>query len=101
MSEQNSTEWSVGLSSKARKQKGKLPPDISALFLALLTELGLKGPTQPSWPHYGKLAGRKEETHHCHLNKTKPVYVAVWKVLNKRIKLMEVQYVGTHENAPY
>lgn len=101
MSVQSSTEWTVGMSGKARKQKDKLPADIQLLFMALFKELTLKGPVQPSWPHYGKLKGKKDELHHCHLNKNRPVYVAVWKVLDKKIQLMEVNYVGTHENAPY
>jgi hypothetical protein len=50
------------------------------------------------WPNYSKLAGGR---HHCHLKKGKPTYVAVWEVLDKDIKLIEVQYVGTHEKAPY
>jgi hypothetical protein len=39
--------------------------------------------------------------HHCHLRRGNPTYVAVWEVTNKQIKLVEVRYVGTHENAPY
>ena len=101
MSVQKNTEWTVGISGRIRKQKDKLPPDILLLFTALHKELTFKGPVQPSWPHYGKLKGKKDELHHCHLNKNKPVYVAVWKVLDKKIKIMEVSYVGTHENAPY
>ena len=89
------------MTSKAKKQMAKLPEDIADALLALWTELKLEGPVQPEWPHYGKLKGRKEEEHHCHLNKGKPTYVAVWKVLDKQIKLMEINYVGTHENAPY
>ncbi len=94
------TGWTVGLTSKARKQKGKLPEDIADALLALWTELELEGPVQPEWPHYGKFKGRNTE-YHCHLNKGKPTYVAIWKVLDKQIKLMEINYVGTHENAPY
>lgn len=88
------------MSSKARKQRNKLPVEIEDALLALWTELTLEGPVQPEWSHYGKLAGRKDE-YHCHLNKGKPIYVAVWKVLDKQIRLMEIYYVGTHENAPY
>jgi hypothetical protein len=101
MSEPPLTEWIVELSGKVRKQKGKLPDDIRLLFVALFKELVAKGPTQPSWPNYGKLQGGKGEEHHCHLNKNRPVYVVVWKVMDKKIKLMEIKYVGTHENAPY
>ena len=101
MSTPDITTWKVGMSGKIKKQRDKLPPEILLMFMALSKELMLKGPVQPSWPHYGKLKGKKDELHHCHLNKGKPVYVVVWKVLNKKIQLMEVSYVGTHENAPY
>ena len=77
------------------------PEEIADALLALWTELRLEGPVQPEWPHYGKLKGRKAEEYHCHLNKGRPTYVAVWKVLDKQIRLMEINYVGTHENAPY
>lgn len=95
------TDWTVGITGKARKQRDKLPEEIADALLALWTELRLEGPVQPEWPHYGKLKGRKAEEHHCHLNKGRPTYVAVWKVLDKQIRLMEINYVGTHENAPY
>ena len=95
------TAWSVKFTSKSRKQKEKLPPGIAANLLALLTQLELTGPVQPKWPHYGKLGGQKKENHHCHLNRGRPVYVVVWQVENKQIRLMEIRYVGTHGNAPY
>jgi mRNA-degrading endonuclease RelE of RelBE toxin-antitoxin system len=95
------TAWTVDMTSKARKQAGKLPEDIVDALLALWADLKTCGPVQPAWPHYGKLKGRKEEEFHCHLNKGRPTYVVVWKVLDKQIKLMEINYVGTHENAPY
>ena len=95
------TDWTVEITGKAQKQRGKLPEDIADALLALWTELKLEGPVQPEWSHYGKLKGRKKEEHHCHLNKGRPAYVAVWQVLDKQIRLMEIKYVGTHENAPY
>ena len=97
---QQAAAWTVEITGKAHKQRGKLPEDIADALLALWTELKLEGPVQPEWPHYGKLKGRKDE-YHCHLNKGRPVYVAVWQVLDKQIRLMEIMYVGTHENAPY
>ncbi|MEA3429487.1 MAG: helix-turn-helix transcriptional regulator [Thermodesulfobacteriota bacterium] len=32
--------------------------------------------------------------------KGRPTYVAVWEVVDKKIRLVEVSYVGTHEKAP-
>jgi mRNA-degrading endonuclease RelE of RelBE toxin-antitoxin system len=92
--------WTVKFSGKAKKQKAKLPKKQVEALLILTVELEQEGPEQPEWSHYGKLTGKKD-VYHCHLNKGNPTYVAVWKVVDKGIKLMEVRYVGTHENADY
>jgi len=36
-----------------------------------------------------------------HLKKGNPTYVAVWRVTDKTVKLVEIRYAGTHEKAPY
>lgn len=90
------TNWTVTLSNQARKQKKKLPKTIQETLLALLYDLEATGPEVSGWHNYGKLTGRKG-FFHCHLNKGKPRYVAVWKLESDTIKLMEVKYVGTHE----
>lgn len=90
--------WTVTLSRSAEKQKAKLSKQVCQVLYALLHEIEQKGPVRGDWPNYGKLAGDK---HHCHLKKGNPTYVAVWEVQDKKIKLVEVQYVGTHEKAPY
>ena len=92
--------WTVEYTGRAKKQKGKLPPDMMVALLILKKELECEGPEQPEWHHYGKLAGKKD-MHHCHLNKGKPRYVVVWKVTDRTVQLMEIRYVGTHENADY
>ena len=92
--------WSVVFTAKARKQKQKLPKTISAVLDLLWGELERDGPERRSWPHYGLIAGKKD-MHHCHLNKGRPCYVAVWKVADRDVKLLEIRYVGTHENADY
>jgi hypothetical protein len=63
-------------------------------------ELEQNGPELLNWPHYGKIVD-KMDMHHCHLNKRKPIYVVVWKVAERTVKLMEIRYVDTHENANY
>jgi hypothetical protein len=90
--------WTVTLSSKARKGRLKLPAAIEAAFKVLLAELELNGPTRQNWANYSKLG---KNLHHCHIKKGHPTYVAVWSVEKGQIKLIEVLYVGTHENAPY
>ena len=92
--------WSVIFTGKSRKQKTKLPSAIASALDLLYGELEQDGPERVNWPHYGKITG-KPDMHHCHLNKGRPTYVAVWKVTDRSVKLMEIRYVGTHENANY
>ena len=92
--------WRVDFTGKAKKMKEKLPAAIAAALYTLRKELEAEGPERMNWPHYGKISG-KPDTHHCHLNKGRPRYVAVWKVADRSVKLMEIRYVGTHENADY
>ena len=86
------------LAASVRQRLKKLPKSIEEIFELLLAELGLSGPVQKDWPHYGKL---REDCYHCHLQRGKPTYVAVWRVLSKKAKVMEVTYVGSHEKAHY
>lgn len=92
--------WTVRVTGKAGKLAKKLPSRISAAFEILLKEMALSGPVRHEWPNYGKLKG-KPGYHHCHLNKGKPRYVAVWREVKGEIELLEVRYVGTHEKADY
>ena len=90
--------WLVRLSRAVEKQKDNLSKPVRQTLYALLGDIEAHGPIRGDWPNYSKLAGGK---HHCHLKKGRPTYVAVWEVPDKKIKLVEVQYVGTHEKAPY
>ncbi|MEG6552083.1 cytotoxic translational repressor of toxin-antitoxin stability system [Desulfocurvibacter africanus] len=93
--------WTVEFTAKAAKQKTKLPKRIAERLDALRRAIEFNGPLQPTMPHFGKLKNRPGEAYHCHLNKGRPTYVAVWQVLDKVVCLVEVTYVGTHEKAPY
>lgn len=90
--------WTVHIPKKAGKQILSLPKSIQEAFYALMLDMQAKGPVQGQWPNYSKLG---KDRHHCHIRKGKPCYVAVWEVTDKTIKLIEVEYVGTHERAPY
>lgn len=92
--------WTVEITGKARKQKRALPKIIDQSFSLLVSDLKKNGPEAKKWPNFGILVGKKG-FYHCHLNKKHPRYVAVWKVSNMEIKLIEVRYVGTHEKADY
>jgi mRNA-degrading endonuclease RelE of RelBE toxin-antitoxin system len=90
--------WTVKLSRSAEKQKAKLSKPLRQILYALVGDIETSGPVRGDWPNYGKLSDGR---HHCHLKKGNPTYVAVWEVQDKKIKLVEVTYVGTHEKAPY
>lgn len=92
--------WTVLFTSKARKQTSLLPENIQEVLDVLYGELEADGPIRANWPHYSKLQG-KVGIYHCHLNKGKPRYVAVWKVYKNTVAVMEIKYVGTHEKADY
>lgn len=57
-----------------------------------MKNLQLNGPMARTWPHFGKLQGRTD-CYHCHLRKGRPTFVAVWQVVDKDMKLIEVKYV--------
>jgi len=90
--------WIVKVKKKAEKQIKKLPKNIQAAVGQLLIDIQNYGPVRGDWPNYGSLSNN---LHHCHIKKGKPTYVAVWKVTDKSIKLVEITYAGTHEKTPY
>jgi len=91
-------EWTVTLFKKARKSILLLPERVRKTLAFLIKEIELTGPVKGSWPNYSKLGKTR---HHCHLKKGNPTYVAVWEIKDKKIRLVEVTYAGTHEKAPY
>lgn len=92
--------WDVRLTNKAQKGSQKLSKRIQETFQLLLNEMEICGPIMREWPNYGKIEG-SQDYYHCHLKKGNPTYVAIWKVTNKKEKIIEVTYVGTHEKANY
>ena len=90
--------WAVTVKKKAQKQAKKLPVEIRKVLLRLFSEIEIYGPYRSNWQNYGPLS---DDRYHCHLKKGKPTYVAVWEIIDKEIRLVEVSYVGTHERAPY
>ena len=94
-------DWTVVFSGKAAKQAVKLPARIAERLDALQVTIEAFGPILPNLPHFGRLKNWKGEVYHCHLNKGRPTYVAVWSVQYRTVQLVEIIYAGTHENAPY
>lgn len=89
------SEWSVNFTAKAKKQSDKLPKRERDILIALVQDLQLSGAVLSDWPNYSKLGGNR---YHCHLSYK---WVACWTIEDKKIKLIEIYYVGSRENAPY
>jgi len=92
--------WQVGFTSKAAHQTQKLPDELQSVVSALVAELQVRGPMLFEWKNFGKLKGQRAR-YHCHIKSGRPTYVVCWEVIDKRIRILEVYYVGTHEKAPY
>jgi mRNA-degrading endonuclease RelE of RelBE toxin-antitoxin system len=94
--------WKVYFSRNAAKQAKSLNKKALSILDLLINDLQENGPFPGAdWPNYGKLKGQKTDWRHCHLIKGRPTYVCCWEVIDKELKLIEVNYVGTHEKAPY
>lgn len=90
--------WTVQWKRKLDKQIQKLPLPVQLQFRELVREIQLVGPVRGNWKNYSKLGPGQ---HHCHIKSGRPIYVVCWEVVDKKIEIVEVTYVGTHEKAPY
>ena len=88
-------EWAITFTSKAEKQAKKLPLREQEKLQFLLKDLRVCGPVVPHWRNYSKLAGGY---YHCHLSYR---WVAFWELKDNELKIIEVYYLGSRENAPY
>ncbi|MFN7095938.1 MAG: cytotoxic translational repressor of toxin-antitoxin stability system [Gammaproteobacteria bacterium] len=94
--------WQVIFTNKAAKQTRTIGKRAEAALRLLVEDLCHKGPAQFEWPHYGKLVTKKNiDCRHCHLIRGNPTFVCCWAVVDNTVKIIEIYYVGTHENAPY
>jgi hypothetical protein len=91
----------------------EMPKNARKVLLKLADDLRDMGPVQPAYPNYSKLG---ELTYHCHLAYS---WVACWRcdpektiveqkddTTGGRVELvekilLEVEYVGSREKAPY
>jgi hypothetical protein len=90
--------WTVEEKTGLHKRIRKLPENVQNLLIALKRDMEANGPIRGDWPNFSPLPHNR---YHCHLKKGRPTYVAIWEVINKEIRLIEVIYAGTHEKAPY
>ncbi len=88
--------WEVKVKRKLARRIEALPAPVRAALDFLKADLALRGPVRGDWPNYSALG---KETHHCHLKRGHPTYVAVWRVIDD--ETVEIVYAGTHEGAPY
>jgi len=95
--------WKIEFTATAHKQIKKLSSKAFDALRLLVKDLQKNGANPGiGWSNYGKLHGKKtEDKRHCHLIKGRPTYVCCWTVIDKKTKIIEVYYVGTHERAPY
>lgn len=97
-----SINWTIRTTKTAIKQVEKLSEKVQLQLRFLVMDLTTKGPALSDWPNYSKLYGKKgTDKRHCHLQRGKSTYVCCWEVIDKKRKIIEVYYVGTHEKAPY
>jgi mRNA-degrading endonuclease RelE of RelBE toxin-antitoxin system len=88
--------WNVEIKKKVQRRLAKLPGDVQEKALALAIDLRNHGKNPgKNWKNFSPLSNN---TFHCHLSYS---YVACWEVINEKIRLMEVYYVGSREDAPY
>ena len=90
--------WQVGFNKQASKQRRELPESVAHRLDVLVQEIAVAGPIRGNWKNYSKLSHSR---HHCHIKSGRPTYVVCWEVKDKKIQIVEVYYVGTHEKAPY
>ena len=93
--------WQVSFSSKAMKQVLALTADLQEQVYALAREIEKMGPVRGNRRNYSSLGGKKANKHHCHIATGRPTYVACWVVVDKKARIVEIYYAGTHEKAPY
>lgn len=88
--------WQVNMKTKIGRNIQLLPKPIQKAAFMLVEDLKAKG-IYPGdkWQNYSALG---DDQYHCHLTYR---YVACWRVLDNKIEIMEVYYVGSRENAPY
>ena len=110
-------DWKVYLTPKTERELKKLPKRVQEIFHTLTGEMAKLGPVRKAWPSFGSLHKQKKKipdnSYHCHLKRGNPTYVVCWSCekkgiskkgrvkIIKKIKIIEVYYVGTHEGAPY
>lgn len=94
------SKWKIDVIGQAKKASKILSGNAAKAYEYLLIELEALGPYRSNWPNYSKMK-RSENDYHCHIEKGRSTYVVCWRIIDKKQKILEVYYAGTHEKAPY
>jgi mRNA-degrading endonuclease RelE of RelBE toxin-antitoxin system len=86
--------YDVRVTKKAEKGIKSLPIRERKVLALLLEDLRDSGPVQAGWKNYSKIG---KVTHLCHISYS---WVVTWRCEKDSI-IVEVEYVGSRENAPY
>ena len=86
--------YTVLISKQAEKRMAKAPEWIQQSFALLTRDLAKEGPIRKEWPNFSALGN---DLYHCHLARS---WVAVWRY-EKGSVIVEVEYAGSRESAPY
>ncbi len=89
--------WQVFFTRKAEMMARGLPDEIHDALFLLKEELEKSGPRSHRGLSMVLSRGRGKKEYHCHLNKGRPRYVAVWLVDDNNEKIIEVCFAGTQE----
>ncbi len=87
--------WKVTTNKKVAKKLQRYS-FINTHFERLISDLKQYGPQLTWWSHFSKLKNGSG-LYHCHLNNNSPVMIALWLVINKEKKVLEVKDVQTHQ----
>ena len=72
----------------------QMPSNARETLYRLINDIKASGPVQPGYHNYSKLG---ENTYHCHIAYR---WVACWRSEKGKL-IVEVEYVGSREKAPY
>jgi mRNA-degrading endonuclease YafQ of YafQ-DinJ toxin-antitoxin module len=87
-------QYEVFMPKKFDKIIREMPVNAKKVLVKLIDDIRENGPIQPLYQNYSKLG---DVTYHCHLAYH---WVACWRCENGKF-FVEVEYVGSRENAPY
>ena len=84
----------VKMSQKFNRVISQMPRNAQMTLRSLILDIKETGPVQPKYHNYSKIG---KVTYHCHLAYK---WVACWRCKDGEY-IVEVEYVGSREKAPY